>query len=54
MIICTTCGFHNDDGAEFCGQCGEFLEFSDAIGAGKVQSGHTIVLMRGAGVMLGK
>lgn len=35
-------------------ESGEFLEFSDAIGAGKVQSGHTIVLMRGAGVMLGK
>ncbi|KNG81626.1 AN1 zinc finger protein [Aspergillus nomiae NRRL 13137] len=35
-------------------ESGEFLEFSDALGAGKLQSGHTIVLMRGAGVMLGK
>lgn len=33
---------------------GEFLEFSDALGAGKVKSGDTIVLLRGAGVMLGK
>ncbi|KKK15216.1 AN1 zinc finger protein [Aspergillus ochraceoroseus] len=37
-------------------ESGEFLEFSDVIGAGKVEvhSGHTIVLLRGAGVMLGK
>ncbi|KAJ6116674.1 hypothetical protein N7512_006399 [Penicillium capsulatum] len=32
---------------------GEFLEFSDAIG-GKVKSGDTIVLLRGAGVVLEK
>jgi hypothetical protein len=35
-------------------ETGEFLEFSDTIGAGKVKSGHTIILLRGAGVMLGK
>jgi hypothetical protein len=35
-------------------ESGEFLEFSDAIGGGKVKSGNTIVLLRGAGVMLGK
>ena len=34
-------------------ETGEFLEFSDAIGD-KVRSGHTIVLLRGAGVALGK
>ncbi|KAJ9194384.1 hypothetical protein DTO166G4_1600 [Paecilomyces variotii] len=35
-------------------ESGEFLEFSDTIGDGKLKSGDTIVLMRGAGVMLGK
>lgn len=38
-------------------ESGEFLEFSDALGAagnGKVRSGGTIVLLRGAGVVLGK
>ncbi|KAI9370630.1 hypothetical protein BJX61DRAFT_544426 [Aspergillus egyptiacus] len=35
-------------------ESGEFLEFADAIGGGKVKSGDTIVLLRGAGVMLGK
>ncbi|KAL5332114.1 hypothetical protein BJX70DRAFT_202144 [Aspergillus crustosus] len=34
-------------------ESGEFLEFSDAIGAGKVNSADTIVLLRGAGIMLG-
>lgn len=33
---------------------GEFLEFSETIGGGKVKQGHTIVLLRGAGVVLGK
>jgi len=35
-------------------ESGDFLEFSDAIGGGKVKQGHTIVMLRGAGVMLGK
>lgn len=38
-------------------ESGEFLEFSDALGSagsGKVKSGGTIVLLRGAGVVLGK
>ncbi|KAH8430308.1 AN1-type zinc finger protein [Aspergillus melleus] len=35
-------------------ESGEFLEFSETIGQGKVKSGHTIVLLRGAGVALGK
>lgn len=35
-------------------ESGEFLEFSEAIGEGKVKQGHTIVMLRGAGVMLGK
>ena len=35
-------------------ESGEFLEFSGTIGAGKVKQGHTIVLLRGAGVLLGK
>jgi hypothetical protein len=35
-------------------ESGEFLEFADAIGVTKVKSGDTIVLLRGAGVMLGK
>lgn len=34
-------------------ESGEFLEFSDSVGE-KVKSGHTIVLLRGAGVALGK
>ncbi len=28
MIVCTTCGHENDDGDEFCGSCGDFLEWS--------------------------
>ncbi|KAL3475290.1 hypothetical protein BJX99DRAFT_229967 [Aspergillus californicus] len=35
-------------------ESGEFLEFSDVLGGGKVRSGDTIVMLRGAGVMLGK
>lgn len=36
-------------------EAGEFLEFSSAISnGGKVRDGHTIVLLRGAGVVLGK
>ncbi|KAL2866857.1 AN1-type zinc finger protein [Aspergillus lucknowensis] len=35
-------------------ESGEFLEFADAVGGGKVKTGDTIVLLRGAGVMLGK
>lgn len=35
-------------------ESGDFLEFSDAIGAGKVKQGDTIVLLRGAGVVLEK
>ncbi|KAL2796477.1 hypothetical protein BJX66DRAFT_299752 [Aspergillus keveii] len=35
-------------------ESGEFLEFADALGGGKVKTGDTIVLLRGAGVMLGK
>ncbi|KAJ5604977.1 hypothetical protein N7510_010131 [Penicillium lagena] len=35
-------------------ESGEFLEFSDALGGGKVKSGDTIVLLRGAGTVLGK
>ncbi|KAJ5348272.1 uncharacterized protein N7506_001525 [Penicillium brevicompactum] len=34
-------------------ESGEFLEFSDSIGAGKVKQGDTIVLLRGAGAILG-
>ncbi|KAL1962624.1 hypothetical protein VTN77DRAFT_9338 [Rasamsonia byssochlamydoides] len=34
-------------------ESGQFLEFSDTIGE-KVKSGHTIVLLRGAGVLLQK
>jgi hypothetical protein len=33
-------------------ESGQFLEFSDVIGEGKVKPGHTIVLLRGAGVLL--
>lgn len=33
---------------------GEFLEFSESIAGGKVKSGDTLVMLRGAGVMLGK
>ncbi|KAJ6079978.1 hypothetical protein N7467_009731 [Penicillium canescens] len=33
-------------------ESGDFLEFSDSIGAGKVKQGDTIVLLRGAGVVL--
>ena len=36
-------------------ESGQFLEFSDSIGAsGKVKNAHTLVLLRGAGVLLGK
>ncbi|KAL4965342.1 AN1-type zinc finger protein [Aspergillus stella-maris] len=35
-------------------ESGEFLEFSDAVGGGKIKTGDTVVLLRGAGVMLGK
>ncbi|KAL4892338.1 hypothetical protein BDV59DRAFT_202840 [Aspergillus ambiguus] len=35
-------------------ESGEFLEFSETVGEGKVKQGHTLVLLRGAGVMLGK
>ncbi|OQE22375.1 hypothetical protein PENSTE_c010G09482 [Penicillium steckii] len=35
-------------------ESGDFLEFSDAIGGGKIKSGDTIVLLRGAGVVLEK
>lgn len=35
-------------------ESGDFLQFSDAIGAGKVKQGDTIVLLRGAGVVLAK
>lgn len=38
----------------FHAESGDFLEFSDAIGAGKVKQGDTIVLLRGAGVVLAK
>lgn len=34
-------------------ESGEFLEFSEAIGAGKVKQGDSIVLLRGAGAVLG-
>ncbi|CAG8041213.1 unnamed protein product [Penicillium olsonii] len=33
-------------------ESGEFLEFSESIGAGKVKQGDTIVLLRGAGAVL--
>ena len=35
-------------------ESGEFLDFSESIGGGKVKSGDTIVLLRGAGVVLEK
>lgn len=35
-------------------ESGDFLDFSETIGQEKVQQGHTIVMLRGAGVMLGK
>lgn len=35
-------------------ESGDFLEFKDEIGGGKVKQGDTIVLLRGAGVVLGK
>ncbi|GES66600.1 AN1 zinc finger protein [Aspergillus terreus] len=35
-------------------ESGEFLEFSEPVGGGKVKQGHTLVLLRGAGVVLGK
>lgn len=28
MIVCRTCGGHNADTADFCGTCGEFLEWT--------------------------
>jgi hypothetical protein len=33
-------------------ESGDFLEFSETIGSGKLKSGDTIVLLRGAGVAL--
>ena len=33
-------------------ESGDFLEFSESIGGGKVKSGDTIVLLRGAGLVL--
>lgn len=33
-------------------ESGDFLEFSETIGDGKIKSGDTIVLLRGAGVVL--
>ncbi|OJJ46381.1 hypothetical protein ASPZODRAFT_142201 [Penicilliopsis zonata CBS 506.65] len=35
-------------------ESGEFLEFSQSIGEGRVKQGDTIVLLRGAGPLLGK
>jgi hypothetical protein len=35
-------------------ESGDFLEFSEALGGGKVKTGDTIVMLRGAGVILGK
>ncbi|RDW67147.1 AN1-type zinc finger protein [Aspergillus mulundensis] len=35
-------------------ESGDFLEFSESLGGGKVKTGDTIVMLRGAGVMLGK
>ncbi|KAK4864258.1 hypothetical protein LT330_010051 [Penicillium expansum] len=34
-------------------ESGDFLEFSETIGAGKVKQGDTIVLLRGAGAVIG-
>lgn len=28
MIVCTECGNQNEDGAEFCGSCGAFLDWT--------------------------
>jgi hypothetical protein len=28
VIVCRTCGFHNDEADAFCGSCGGFLEFT--------------------------
>ena len=28
MIVCKTCGFDNESGAQFCGSCGSFLEWT--------------------------
>ncbi|MBW3578952.1 MAG: hypothetical protein KY462_14665 [Actinobacteria bacterium] len=28
MIVCSNCGFHNEDGARFCGHCREFLQWT--------------------------
>lgn len=35
-------------------ESGEFLEFSESISEGRVKPGDTLVMLRGAGVMLGK
>ncbi|PLN79139.1 hypothetical protein BDW42DRAFT_134475 [Aspergillus taichungensis] len=35
-------------------ESGEFLEFAETIGGGRVAQGNTLVMLRGAGVMLGK
>lgn len=34
MIVCTKCGFHNEEGAAFCGSCGAFLEWAGEQPAG--------------------
>jgi hypothetical protein len=28
MVICKNCGFHNAEGDEFCGNCGQYLEWN--------------------------
>ncbi|HKT01312.1 MAG TPA: zinc ribbon domain-containing protein, partial [Rugosimonospora sp.] len=28
MIVCKTCGHNNQDGDQFCGSCGDFLEWT--------------------------
>ncbi|MGH2720270.1 MAG: zinc-ribbon domain-containing protein, partial [Actinomycetota bacterium] len=30
MTVCTQCGYRNGEGDEFCGSCGEFLDWSGA------------------------
>ena len=39
-MICKVCGFHNEAGAEFCGQCGTFLEWSGEASAGSSDGGR--------------
>ena len=31
MIVCTRCGFHNEDTDTFCGSCAGFLEWSGEV-----------------------